>query len=418
MDKFIFLEEVHILYQADKPLKKDAVLIIDGVIDSIGNEAKSKAKGLKVISNDKSNLLLAPPLVDPHSILPEPLNGRCENLKSLKRAAANAGYGQIALLPRSKEFRDTPEKLYEVSNKTNDVHIHLWGNFSEGGKGEKLSKQADLISNGAIGLADDDWLINLTLLQKGLVLGEMNASPILIAPRDKDIQGDGITREGVEALRAGWSIDPRASEIIPLQQIIELHRQHPDKCIRVMNLSTKEGISILKEKGKSITSSISWWHLITDQTMLAPCEMGWRVLPSLGNKKDRNALISGIKDELISAIAVHSVPLDEEEILLPTDKRLPGLSGHQLVLPALWQELIVKEKLSIEKLWNLISFGPSRMIKSKEEKIEIGSKRWILFDPNHSWTQTRYEKSSPNAANQPWEGKEIIGKVILSGLKT
>ena len=418
MDKTIFFEDIQILCKSGQPVYKDAVLIFQGLLDSFGQEARSRAKELEINSQKKSNILLAPPLVDPHSILPEPLNGRCENLNSLKKAGASAGYGQIALLPRSKEFRDSPEKLHDFTNKSDNINIHLWGNFSVEGKGERLSKQGDLLSNGSIGLADDDWLINLSLLQKGLVIGEMNNRPILLAPRDKSIQGNGIAREGVEALRAGWNMDPRASETIPLQQIIELQRQHQKRSIRVMNISTKEGVSILKKNPISIISSVNWWHLITDQTMLSPCDMGWRVTPSLGNRGDRNALINGIKDNIISAISVHSVPLDDEEILLPPDKRLPGLSGHQLVLPLLWQELIVKEKLSIEKLWNLISFGPSKMIKSKEERLETGSRRWILFDPDTSWTQTRHQKHFPNSANQPLEGKKILGKVIMSGLKT
>ncbi len=418
MDKTIFFEKIQILCQSGQPVYKDDVLIVGGLIDSFGKEARLRAKELKINSNKTSNLLIAPPLVDPHSILSEPLNGRCENINSLKRVAARGGYGQIALLPRSKDSRDSPERLYNFSNEIDNINIHLWGNFSADGKGERLSRHADLISNGSIGLADDDWLINISLLQKGLVIGEMNDRPILLAPRDKSIQGNGIAREGVEALRAGWHIDPRASEIIPLQQIIELQRQHPEKHIRVMNISTKEGITILKERNNSIMSSVNWWHLITDQTMLSPCDIGWRVTPSLGSKEDRTELINGIKDGVISAVSVHSVPLDDEEILLPPDKRLPGLSGHQLVLPLLWQELIVKEKLSIDKLWNVISFGPSRMIKIKEERLETGSRRWIIFDPEKSWKQTRHQKHSPNAANQPLEGKEILGKVIMSGLKT
>ncbi len=414
----IFFEKVKILYGENQPITINSALIINGRIEAFGKEARAKAQKIKIEPRNDTDKLLAPLLVDPHSLLQDPVSGRCENLKSLKNAAANAGYGQIAILPKSKSFRDSSETLWSSPKKAEDVIIHFFGNFSQKGEGQSLSKHADLIHNGAVGLADDDYLINLSLLQKGLVLGDMGISPILIAPRDKDIQGNGIVREGVEVLRAGWHPDPKTSETLPLRQIIELHQQYPEKSIRIMNISTKDSVSILKESNSKMIASVCWWHLLVDRTKLSPCDIGLKVTPSLGGSEDRHALINGVKSKIIKVISVNSVPLDAEEIELPPEKRLSGISGHQLVLPALWQELVLRRGFSIEELWSAISFGPSRMINSEEEILKVGSKRWLLFDPNHKWVQNRSSIDNPNAANQPWEGKEILGKVILCGLKT
>jgi len=418
MAETFFLEEVQILYGPDQPVEKGSVLVINGKIEGFASTAIKKAKKIGVIPKKVPHQLFAPTLVDPHSILEEPLNGRCENLSSLKNAASKAGYGQIAILPRSNNSRDSPDKLLFSSSNLEDVAIYWWGNFSQQSKGEELALHAELIKQGAIGLADDDWLIEISLLQKGLLLGEMQSHPILLAPRDRRIQGEGIVREGIETLRAGWNPDPIASEIFPLRQILDLHNQYPDKAIRIMNISTKESVSILKSSNKSTPASVCWWHLIADRSTLSPEDPGWRVCPSLGGTEDRLALIQGIKARTISSIAVHAIPLEEETFLSPPDKRPPGLSGHHLVLPSLWQNLIVTKKLSIEQLWHGLSFGASKMINSNEEVLKIGSKRWMLFDPNHVWTQSRYKEETPKASNQPWEGKKILGKVISCGLQT
>ena len=417
MNKSFFLDPVQILIGPKASVQKDAALIIDGCIEAFGKEARKKAEKLNIKKESAPHQLLAPPLVDCHSILEEPINDRHENIKSLINSACNSGYGQIGLLPRAKESRDTPEKLMIFSNLSSDIKIHLWANFSKAGKGEELSAHADLIKHGAIGLSDDDSLINLSLINKGLNLGEIGDSPILLAPRDKEIQGQGIAREGVETLRAGWMPDPKSSETLPLQQIIELNLQHPNKSIRVMNISTEDGVIRLKNSPKKIISSVCWWHLISDITNLSSTDLGWRVSPSLGGANDRKALINGIKEGVITAIAVHSIPLDEEELQRPIEQMEPGISGHHLALPALWKELIVKEKMSIESLWSALSFGPSSLLKSTQETLEIGSRRWILYDPNFSWQQSRYREDSPNSANQPWEGQKILGKVIKCGLK-
>ena len=124
-----------------------------------------------------------------------------------------------------------------------------------------------------------------------------------------------------------------------------------------------------------------------------------------------------LKKKIITAIAVHAIPLDEEDIQHPPNQRAPGLAGHQLILPSMWNELVEKGGLSIEDLWKFLSFGPSSILGLPEEKLTIGSNRWLIFDPNKSWVQHRRNKLTPMAANQPWEGETIKGKVIACGLK-
>ncbi|WP_320674316.1 dihydroorotase [Prochlorococcus sp. MIT 1341] len=418
MSQSTLLKDIQILHGPNSPVKKDSVLIKEGLIFAFGKKALAEAKKLNILPTpSSSNLLLAPCLVDPHSILEEPVSGKSESLSSLCKAAATCGYGQLALLPRSSSWRDRPERLQGLVNHQNDVIIHLWGSFSLNGKGDVLSSHADLLQHGAIGLAEDDSIPPLELLQRGLLLGEMGTAPFLVAPRDKKLQGEGLVREGVETLRAGWPPDPITSETLPLAELIELNHLNKDKSLRLMNISTLKGVEMLKSSKNPPMSSVSWWHIVADRTTLNLTSLGWRVTPSLGGEQDRRSLINALKEGIITAIAVHSVPLDDEEIQLSPDKRIPGLAGHHLVLPLLWQELIVKEKWSVDQLWNSLSFGPSRLLKTRQEKISPGSRRWLLFDPDHCWTQTRNSQNVPKAANQPMEGCELKGKVIDCGLK-
>ena len=113
-----------------------------------------------------------------------------------------------------------------------EVTIHLWAGFSRGGTGSELAPHGDLLDLGAIGLADDDALIPMPLLERGLLLGEMGSAPVLVAPRDPALQGEGMVREGVETLRAGWSPDPETSETLPLKQLLALHQKHPERQLR------------------------------------------------------------------------------------------------------------------------------------------------------------------------------------------
>ena len=333
----------------------------------------------------------------------------------VKKAAA-AGYGQLALLPRSSSWRDRPELLQGMNKNNQKVLIHLWGGFSLQGEGKNLSRHRELLQNGAIGLAEDDSIPPIALLKQSFLLGDMASSPVLLAPRDKTLQGEGMVRESVETLRGGWIPDPLETEVFPLSQLLELRKQYPNIEMRLMNISTSAGVDILTNSMNGPLASVCWWYLLEDNSSLSPYDIGWSVTPSLGSPHDRESLKEGLRNGTLTAIAVHSIPLDDAEIKQPPIQRKKGLSAYQLVLPLLWQELIVKSDWRIEKLWDVLSFGPSKMLKLPEEKLIVGSNRWIIFDPNERWVQTAQQNIQPFIANQPYEGEEIRGKVIDSGL--
>ncbi len=416
MNTTTLLDPVKILRDENSDLTTGAVLLEGLRIKAFNEDARhiSKKQGIKAIpSEDK---IFAPCLVDPHSILEDPLNGYNETLKSLQNRALHGGYGQIAILPRGKSWRDQPERLLAFANNNKKLSIHFWGSFSLGGKGQELSQHKDLLNIGAIGLAGDDSILPIDLLKKGFLLGEMANHPVLIAPRDKLIQANGILREGVEALRVGFHPDPYASETLPLKILLELHEQHPDRSLRLMNISTGVGVSMIAESKLKPMASVSWWHLIADSSTVGPTSLGLRVSPSIGNPKDRKELIKGLQEGVITGVAVHATPLDPAEAKQPPAIRLPGVTGHELVLPSLWQELVIKRGWTVEQLWKVLSFGPSSFLKTESERLTIGSDRWLLFDPKKKWNPCKSFGEFYSRSNKPFKNKDLLGKVQYCGL--
>ena len=82
-----------------------------------------------------------------------------------------------------------------------------------------------------------------------------------------------------------------------------------------------------------------------------------------------------------------------------------------MVLPSLWQELIESSNWTIEELWEAFSFGPSKILNLPTEELNTNSNRWLLFDPNKTWVQTKKHKGEGwrAASNEPWEGRKIKG---------
>ncbi len=416
MTNSYLFENIQILEKSGSSLKKKTVLIKDGVLKAFGKEALKNSEHLEIKPQQAKNMLLAPCLVDPHSFLESPFNGKEENVYTLIEKATSSGYGQLGILPRGGLWRDQIESIISLKTIKSEVLIHLWGGFSLSGKGVSLSNHSELLQNGAIGLSDDDYMPPIELLKQGFSLGEMKKSPVLFAPRDKLLQAGGMSRQCVDTLRAGWPPDPVESEIIPLVQLLELHKQYPEIALRLMNISTAEGVSILKETSSKPMSTILWWHLVHDNSSLSPFDMGWSVTPSLGSPRDRASLIEGLENNILTAISVHSTPIDDSETKLAANKRKKGISSYNLVLPLLWDQLVRKSGWGVEKLWEKISFGPSKFLNQAEEKLTLNSNRWLLFDPDKEWYQSNEKKHLTTATNQPIKDKKILGKVIDCGL--
>jgi dihydroorotase len=114
-------------------------------------------------------------------------------------------------------------------------------------------------------------------------------------------------------------------------------------------------------------------------------------------------------------VAVHHLPLDAEERLLPLDQRRPGLAGHGLALTLLWKELVERRGWPPERLWKALCWGPCRFLGLPPERLESGSRRWLLFDPRHRW-RWGAQTCRSLGANQPCWDRSLEGAVVASGL--
>ena len=265
-----FLEQVHLLEAPGQPPRRCDALIEAGVLATTGEDARKRAEVLGLPSLDARGWWLGPALVDPHSVLEQPQGGRAETLQSLARSAAAAGYGTVAVLPQAHPWRDRAEAM-QLTRRAGDeaeAQILPWGSFSSGGSGLELAPHREQLDCGAIGLAEAATMPPLALLERGLRLAEMGDRPVLIAPHSEEFSQAGFVREGVEALRLGWPLDPVLSETMPLGSLLALAQGQSQANLRLMNLSTAAGVALLAERPcqHRPLAPVSWWQLVADSS--------------------------------------------------------------------------------------------------------------------------------------------------------
>lgn len=405
----LLLRGVRVLEGPGQPLRRADVRLVDGRLENLtaadpeGGGDASGGDGLQA----PADWLLAPLLVDPHSHLEEPWHGRAETLASLASEVAAAGYGTVALLPRAADWRDRPERLH--LSWPAPLQLKLWGALCRDGGDETLAPHGDLLQAGALGLAHGTDLPPLPLLERALLAGEAEQCPWLLAPRQGSLCQGGFVRDGVETLRLGWPADPAVSETMPLRLLLALAERLPG--LRLMNLSTAEGIALLEAANPRPLASICWWHLLQDSGRLDPLAEGWRLEPSLGTPADRQGLRQALRRGLLAAVAVQHTPLDAEEQLLPLDQRRAGVAGYQAVLPALWASLVDQDGWSVAELWQALSWGPSQFLGLEPERLLPGSNRWLLWDPQAA----PIERPGSLAANRPLAMAGLRGALRAAG---
>ena len=394
---------------------KDNLLIIDGKIEAFGNKAKEEALKKNIKISKSGNKILAPMLVDSHSFLEDPLTGVDDNLENLKFRAKKSGFGTIAFLPNSNNWRDNPEKIPFQKNNDFDLNIYFWGSFSLGDEGKNLSPHDELLKSGAIGLSTSNFS-DTSIIFKGLTLDAVNTSPILFSLTKQNSLYKGMVNKDIKSLQSGFYIIENNNEVTEVKNILGIKNIFPDKNILIKNISDSNSLKEIEKQTIPISTTISWWSLLADTNNLELDDLGWKVDPPLGSKKNRELLIKALENDLIEAIAVNSKALNDENTFIPINDRPAGISSFELVLPLLWEEFVQKRDWPIPKLWKYLSFNPSNLLGIMQEKLSIGSKRWLIFDPDTKWLNNQINLGYDSPSNFPKKNKIIKGKVIHVGL--
>lgn len=365
-----------------------------------------------------TDLWLGPCLVDPYSHLEE-AHGLVDDLPRLAVEALRGGYGTVALSPQATPWRDQPQEL--IMGCHHGLELLSWGSFTAGGAGQDFSNHGALLAAGAVGLAEESYPGQHQLLFRGLQWqadahrrGE--GSPLAIAPRDPHLQAGGVAREGADALRLGLPTDPVASEQLPLRQLLQAADLVDGATgLRLLNLSTAAAVACLQHHRHTMDAAVHWWHLLEDTSGLGRLSDSWRVQPSLGGPRDRQALQEAVQQGLITCITVNHRAIDQHQLLLPVEERPPGLAGYAHVLPLLWGDLVEGLGLPVETLWWLLCWGARQFLGQPLETLKPGSSRWLLFSPHDRWVMPGHG-SGRGGGNRPWQGRTIQGRVVASGL--
>jgi dihydroorotase len=155
-------------------------------------------------------------------------------------------------------------------------------------------------------------------------------------------------------------------------------------------------------------------HLCLTDEAVRTLDPNVKMNPPLRADTDRAALVDGLRDGTIAAVATDHAPHARHEKEVPFEAAPFGVTGLETAFPALYTHLVEPGVLRLETVLERMSAGPARIFGLDRPRIEVGAAANVtLIDTNASWRVT--EDGFRSRSTNSWLlGQTLRGKVRLT----
>lgn len=396
------------------------ILIENKKITKVAKEIKDEAD--RII--DCTNLVVIPGMIDMHCHLREPGYEHKETIETGSKSAVSGGFTSICPMPNTRPTPDNEETIKWITKRAEEVglcNIYPFASVTKGEKGQELVDFESLKEAGAIGFSDDGMPVeNARMIRDAIIKANEIGSFISEHCEEKSVSVGAINAGPIADKLGVQGVLPEAEEIMAARDIViaETNNLHTHIC----HISTSTSVNMIrdaKKRGVKVTcETCPHYYSFTEEEVL---ESGTnaKMNPPLRTKKDKAAIIQGLKDGTIDCIITDHAPHSEEEKAKKLESAPNGIIGFETVIPATIMNLIDTKELTYLDMVRLTSFNPAKLLNlSDKGTIEEGKTADItIFDPNKEYIYTK-EMIVSKSKNSPFIGKKLKGKnmyTIVSG---
>lgn len=422
------------------------LLIQNGKIAAVGADASKKAPP-NCRRINVNGLIVCPGLIDMHVHLREPGQAAKETMATGTAAAARGGFTSVVCMPNTTPAVDNPTTvalIHERALRFGVVNVFVVGAITKGIAGEELAPIGSLSHAGVVGISDDGHCIqNNELMRRALEYARMFNLPVLDHCQDYALAADGVMHEGfwstVLGLR-GWPAV--AEQVIVARNILlaKLTGAH----VHCQHISTADSVELVrraKQAGLPVSSEVCPHHFTLTDAAIAGSEKFWasdgqalveqvqydgqlprwpsydtnfKVNPPIRSAADRDALIAGLADGTIDAIASDHAPHCDYEKEVEFDIAPFGMTGLETALGLALMQLYHSGRLGLVELLAKFTVNPAKLLHLPKGTLDIGADADVtVIDPDLEWVFTP-ECSASKSRNSPFFGWKFKGKAVLT----
>ncbi len=437
------------------------ILVADGVVQHVVDLAELHAETEQpdddVVVINARGAVVAPGFTDLHAHLREPGDEHKETVATGTLAAARGGFTTLCAMPSTRPTPDSAAAvrlLQELARRDGHVHVDVVGALTVGREGRALAELGELAEAGCIAFSDAGRPVaDAALMRNAMAYAAELGLPVMAHCDDPRLSAGWAMHEGVVSTRLGLPGTPAAAEVAAVAREIAL-AEDTGCHLHLCQVSTAGAVALIRAaraRGVHVTAEVSPHHLtLTDRwvlgslaprpepaapvnkprrrrnpnpelslpswldpALLPPYDSSTRVSPPLRSEEDVEALLEGLRDGTIDAIATGHTPQSRVEKECEYGLAAPGISALETAL-ALVLTLVHRGELDLVDLVAKLTEGPASVLGRSPATLRPGSRADIvIFDPDRAWTVDASQFAS-RSRSTPLQGQRLKGQVILT----
>lgn len=392
------------------------VLIEEGKIAQVGDGLTAP----EAATIEATGFVVAPGFVDLHVHLRTPGQEHKETVASGCRAAVAGGFTTVCCMPNTDpplHDRSVVEWVLAQARTVGLARVVPVGAVSPGLKHETLAEMGDLKAAGCAAVSDDGKAIQDSgFLRRVFEYASMLDLPVALHCEDYSLSVGGAMNEGYQSTVLGLKGMPREAEETSICRAILLARK-TGAHVHFCHVSTEGGVESIrraKQEGVHVTAEATPHHFsLTDEEVRRQnYDTATKMTPPLRAATDVDAVIAGLKDGTLDAIATDHAPHALEDKEVEFDQAAFGIVGLETALGVAMTWLVEPGHLSLAEVIARLTQGPAQAFNLPAGTLTPGAPAdVVLFDLHRQWTVDPTQFFS-KGRNTPYAGRRLRGVVV------
>jgi len=403
------------------------VLIADGVIAAMGQNAAGAAEKLDAQVLQAAGLLLLPGLVDLHAHLREPGREDAETIETASAAAALGGYAAVFAMPNTEPSADTAgvvEQVFRLGRDVGLVDVQPIGAVTVGRNGQQLAELAAMASSAAdvrMFSDDGDCVSDPLIMRRALEYVKAFDGVIAQHAQEPRLTQGAQMHEGEVSAALGMAGWPSVAEEAIIARDCLL-TGHVGSRLHICHLSTAGAVEVVgaaKARGTRVTAEVTPHHLLLTDQLVVGYDPVFKVNPPLRTGSDVAALRTALADGTIDVVATDHAPHARQDKECEWDQASPGMLGLQTALSVVVATMVETGLLDWRGVARVMSETPAVIggLAGHGRPIAAGEPaNLVLVDPAARWTVRGADLASLSG-NTPFEGLELPARVVATFLR-
>ena len=401
------MKNIKIVSPADKLNKRADIYIENGIIKEIGKVNKENVETI-----DGKNLTCVPGFFDMHVHFREPGQEHKEDIQTGCESAMNGGFTGVTMMPNTSPALDSVKKVKDVLKRGNSlIDLTTTACITKEREGKELAPIGSLHKAGVVAFTDDGSPVTDPMMVRRSMEEISKVDSLFVQHAEDMILSDhGAMNEGAVSKKLGIKGIPTISETVVVARDLEIARYVKGTRYHLQHVSCGDSVDIIlnaKVDGVKATVEVCPHHFILTDKACEKYGTNAKMNPPLKTQKDVDRILKGLKDGQIDVICTDHAPHSEKEKSKSFKDAPFGIIGLETAIGLTYAYLVEKKIISFERMIELMSINPRKLLKLDEVRIKKGAKANLtILDTGAKWTidKTKFKSKSKNT---PFDGFKV-----------